>query len=95
METLLSQMQQFGQGAAQIWQDQLARWERATEAAFAAQRAQVARWGDAVETSADLSGKLGRAWLDQVHNQMHDLYARWGVVQDGVTSANTSTPPRT
>jgi len=62
METLFSQMQQFGQGAAQIWQDQLTLWERATEAAFAAQR---------------------------------DLYARWRVVQDGVTSANTSTPPRT
>ena len=83
-------MQQFGQGAAQLWQDQLARWERATEAAFAAQRAQVARFGDAIETSAELSGKLGRAWLDQ----MHELYARWRVVQDGVTSANTSTPPR-
>ncbi len=64
METLFSQVQQFNQGVAQLWQDQLGRWAQA----------------------AELSGKLGRAWLDQCH----ELYARWRVAEDG--SAPTPRP---
>jgi hypothetical protein len=46
MDTFLSQMQQFSQGVAQLWQEQLGRWERATEAGFAAQRVWLEQWHD-------------------------------------------------
>jgi hypothetical protein len=60
VETFISQVQHFNQlvtgGLVQLWQDQIGRWEKATEAAWAAQRAHVARVGDAVEMSVELGG---------------------------------------
>jgi len=82
MDTLISQVQHFNQlvagGLVQLWQDQITRWERATEAAWAAQRAQVARFGDAVELGVEVGGKLGRAVLDE----WQDSYARWRGAQE-------------